>query len=217
MEKFILRHRKKINGILVFGLMMAIVSAPLSPIFNVTAQESAGDDVTVTATIQEWITFTIANTALNLEPDLVASDGSTSVGVASTGLNLGTNSSNGWYITVQGVNDGLDHVDAGIEHTIDTVTGRVELLAGTDGYGVTIEDLENLGEGNTLTVLTNYVNEGNFVGEVPSVSATEVVNYDGPHEAVDVANFHVRAAAEAVTPSGDYTDTITVTAITGQI
>ena len=214
MERFILNYRKKIIGFMVFGLVFAFCFGPLYQIS--IAQETESDDVVVTATVQAWLNFAIDDLAPTLTPDLVASDGSTAIGTASSTLTLGTNSSDGWHIQVQGINDGLLHTDVGNTHNISTVTGRSELIAGTDGYGITIEDLNALG-GPTLNVLTNYVDSGNFVGEVPSTSPVQVVNYDDPHANADVANLNIRAAALSTTPSGDYSDTITITATTGQI
>ena len=208
MEKFVLKHRGKIISFLTFGLMVALVSMPFSPyLFAEDLEEE--DDVTVTATIQAWLNFAIDETDLTLDQDLVDSDGGTHIGTANTELTVGTNNALGWNLQIEGSNNGLAQVEG--EHVISTVSGRDTLVAGTDGYGATIDDLGALGEGNNLNIETNWVEEADFAGEVTD-SATQIVSYDGVHENTAVANFIVRAAAEAVTPSGDYTDTITITA-----
>jgi len=210
MDKFVLKYRKSIVGAMAISLVMVMSFGPI--LSNISAQETDDDDVDITATVQEWITFAIDDLDLELSPDLVESDGSTNIGVASADINIGTNSGSGWHLTVQGLNDGL--LEDGIgDHLIDTVEGRAELTAGSDGYGVTIQDIF----AQELTIPANYANDGNFVGEVPSETPAEVANYDSPHAAADVATFHVRAAAQSTTPAGDYKDTITITATTGQI
>ena len=206
MEKFVLNCRKEIICFLVFSLIIGITVSYLPATFRVIAQES--DDVDVTARVQAWINFEIGSLNLTLTPDLVDSAGDTFVGATSTSLIVGTNNSNGWNIQIGGINAGL--LQDGGTHLIQTVTGSATLVAGTNGYGVAIEDLNNL---NALTIPVNYQNAANFAGEVPTTSTpVQVVSYDDPHVNTTVANFHVRAAAAATTPSGDYKDTITLTA-----
>ncbi len=207
MERFVLRHRKRIIGFLALCLTVGMVTGPLPLTQRVVAQETEDDDVTVTATIQTWLNFEIDNLNLTLDQDLVDSAGDTYIGTTSTALMVGTNNALGWNIQIQGTNGGL--LQEGGSHLISTVSGSATLEAGTDGYGATIEDLGNLG---ALTVVGNYAEAANFAGEVASSSPIQVVSYSDPHVNTNVANFRVRAAASAITPSGDYKDTITITA-----
>ncbi len=215
MEKIILKYRRNIIGVLAFGMVVALVILPLFP--TVLGQETEDETITVTGTIQAWLNFAVEETAFILDPDLVESDGATNIGTFSSTFDVGTNHVDGWYIQIEGTNDGLLHTDPEEGHTIDAVDPEAGTLpailsAGSDGYGLTVE--ADGGFSGTLSVESDWVEAANAAGPVASSPVT-IASSQAPHGDETVGSFIIRAAAESTTPSGDYTDTITVTATAG--
>lgn len=254
MEEKILKYRKQIIGAIAFSLIavMVIAIAPVS-FLTVNAQEE-GDDVSVEAGVAAWLGFTV-ETTLDMG-DLVDSSGDTHLGQANVEMDIGTNNSNGWYVTMAGGNDcdadgGPDNgsCDSGASYlygsnsdfAIPSVSERNTITAGgsDDLYGALVEPLKTESadwdpdstprgtptitevgddtEGSESGYYWEEVVDGSSggAGPIPYNDATEIVNCDLPHDTTSVANFHVRAAATSMTPSDDYTDTITLTALGG--
>ena len=210
MEEFVLKRRREIISTLISFL---IIGLAVVPFYNLRAQEPLEvehDPVIVTASVEAWLNFIIDETNLTLDQSLVDAAGDTHIGTAVTAIDIGTNNTNGWFIQIKGLHGGLYNDDA--DHTIDTVSESDTLTAGVDGYGATIEDIF-VGEG--LTIPADYLEDTDFAGEIPGDEgdAIEIASFGGPHDEQEVANFRVRAAAAQATPSGDYTDTITLTAV----
>lgn len=209
MENFVLRNRKRIIGLITVGLVFSLTFG-LSGLPVVAQEEEPEEDITVSAVIEAWINLEIAPTELELG-QLVLPDGSTEVGTDLSVISVGTNSSDGWNLQMQGTNDGLFSTDA--DHTIASVTERTEIVAGTDGYGAAVEALAGYGD---LTIDPDYDFDGTFAGPIQSAEQTQFVSRSEPNALEPIMNFHVFGAADQASPSADdYQDVITITASTG--
>ena len=206
MEDKILKHRKKINGALTIVLMFTLISSHLG--FTVFAQEEDTEAIDVTATVQAWLNINIQDTALELDQPLIEADGTTNVGTASAGIELGT-SNPGWALQVESSNAGLLQEGEGT-HQIDTVSSAPTLLeGGVDGYGVSIDpQIEG------ATAEEGYGFEGDNVGPVQSASSTQILTSTEANETQSVGTLYIKAAANDTTPAGDYQDQIIITGTT---
>lgn len=174
------------------------------PVFAATATQT----VSVTATVQSWLLFSVSPTSTALSPDLVNTSGGTAIG-SSTNITLmgGTNDAGGWSITIRGANGGLATSTFDLIESVATGTSAsTTLTAGTDGYGA-----------NATTVLSGasigapYNNWGTAkVGAIASTTSQTLVN--GPVTAsTTLATMKIYAAANADQPAGTYGDTVTLT------
>ena len=204
MEKFVLKNRKSIIGFLTGALLLSIVLGPIGIVIT-TAQES--DDITVTAEVAAWMDFEISKVAFDLG-QLVEADGSLNIGSDSTAVELGTNAI-GWTISVRGASDPAGLYSGEVDHTIPAVGSRQALSAGTNGYGVSVEDTY---AGQTLTIPAAFVEAANTVGPI-TTGDVQIASHSAAVSKQEVMTFRVRAAAASTTPAAaDYGDTITLTA-----
>ncbi len=207
MAKIIKKH-KEIVFTIAIGLVIAITGivgmSGVIPTLTDTVEAATTANVSVTATVQEWISITASSTA-TLSPDLVDVSGNTSI-ASSSGLKFTakSNSADGYTVTVTGANDGLDGSIAGsIASVADGATTTI--AAGTDGYGIQATSTESTVDG----YYDNWSNEvlGSIrTGGQSMVDSTGPTDADG-HE----TTFRVAAACDSQQESGSYTDTITLT------
>ncbi|MFA5746652.1 MAG: hypothetical protein WC926_01080 [Candidatus Paceibacterota bacterium] len=200
MEKII--HKNTIfAGLSLFSVLFAIlVLVGIVSLPNFAEAE----DVTVSATIDEWISFSVDDTTLDLGT-LVNSSGALTLGAASTSLTLGSNSADGFSVSVSGTNAGLKN---GTAHTIATPAAGATTTCdisgdGTDAYGLQATS-------TTMTAQDIYNYGSNIVGSV-AVSSQKVLSV-GASAVSNSAILTVRASANKYDANGSYTDTLVVTA-----
>ncbi|MFH1656959.1 MAG: hypothetical protein ABH919_00610 [bacterium] len=208
MAKLIKKH-KELALILGIGLFIAI--AGMLGMYNMfpsnveTVEAATTANVSVTATVQEWISLTASSTA-TLAPDLVDTSGNTAIASSTTGLTFisKSNSADGYTVTVTGANNGLN---GSISGTIASVAdgAATGITAGTDGYGIQATSSES-------TVDTYYNNWGNNTLGSIRTGGQSMVDSAGPTDADGHStSFRIAAACDANQQSGTYTDTVTLT------
>lgn len=198
---------KNKEAVLVFAIGLAIIFCSVftinkmaSPITRVSA---ATETIAVTATVSEWISFSVSPTTTSLSPNLVDTSGNTAVASSSNiTLVCGTNDDSGFNIQIrEDNNDGL--ISGANSINLASATGT--LVAGTDGYGVNATTTSS----NT-SIATNY----NYwstttVGQITNTAQNLSTCSD--QIASSTTTMKIYAACDSLQPSGSYTDTITVT------
>ena len=207
MAKTIKKHKEIIFTIIV-GLLITITGIVgmygVVPTFTNTVEAATTAEVSVTATVQEWISITASSTA-TLSPDLVDINGVVHL-ASSTGLGFiaKSNSADGYTVTITGANDGLDGSVSGSIASVG-LAATTTIAAGTDGYGVQASSTE-------ATVDALYDNWGNDTLGSAHTTGQSMVDYTGPTDADGhLVGFRIAAACDAQQESGSYTDTITLT------
>lgn len=162
------------------------------------------DQIPVTANIDPTLTLTVASTTFALGT-------LTSGAVATAGpnaINIASNSSRGYTITVRDVGDtslpGL--YNAISTHRIPSATAAV--TAGTENYGGTC-DVSGSPSG-TCTYPTNASNNVAAFGVATPTTFASLAAGTKPASGGDIYSLRVRAAVATTTDAGTYNDTLTV-------
>lgn len=168
--------------------------------------DTVGANITVTATVQEYLLFTSSATSTTLSPDLIDSNGNTNIASSSNiTLTLNTSSADGYSVTVNGAGNGL----ASSTNYIYTSEATTTVVAGTDAFG-----LQATTTTSDLTINSSFVwpFTGNIIGSASSSVATQLVSKTSPGSN---QTFIIRflAASDAAQPAGSYQETITLTAV----
>jgi len=208
--------KKHWDLVLISGIGLTLAIAGILAISGMIAlpnpAEAATATVGVTATVQEWLTFSVNPTSVTLTPDLVDTAGNTAVGSSTAvTLTLGTNSSDGWSIDARGATAAATCAQGGLvsgSYSICQPSATSTLAAGTDGYGANATDTLT-----GVTIAANYAYWGtNTVGELNDTDS-DFASKTGANVSSDVASMKVLTASDALQEPGSYTDTITLTAI----
>jgi hypothetical protein len=175
------------------------------PNFADFANADATSSVSVTATIQQWLSFSLSTTTASLG-NLVDTSGNLYIGSATSGLTLSSNSDNGYSVTIQGANGGLKN---GATSSIATAASGgtstcTSTSPGADAYGAQISDA------GALTISSPFNVTGNTVGSVASTTAQKLVSSVYSASA-QTATLTVKASANKFDKDGTYTDTLTLT------
>ena len=206
-----LRKHKSTALIMAGGLFLAVAAlltlSELVPLPDFAS--AATDTVTVTATVQSWMTFDVNPNAVTLSPDLVNTSGSPGIGSSTNiTLQLGTNSSGGWNVTIEGLRGGLATSTYMILSVATGTVASTTLTAGTDGYGAhatsTLAGVTVDPRYNKWTTVT--------VAAISSTTIQTLATKTSANSSTTVATVKVFAAATGTAPSATYQDTITFTA-----
>ena len=214
-----IKKHKKIFFVLGIGLvltmagilgMVGIIALPGPVLADVQRQ------VAVTATVQEWLTFTLSTSSVVLLPDLIDSVGVTNIASSSViAINLGTNSPDGWSISATGTNNGLKSGG----NTIATPAVGTTCTALSDGslncYGVQAATTSATGVNiaSMYKVATGFAS--NVVGSVRSDQSQAFASSTAQFaDNTNVIDMKVKASCLATqAPADNYADTIYLTAI----
>jgi len=205
--------KKHWDLVLISGIGLTLAIAGILAISGMIAlpnpAESATATVGVTATVQEWLTFSVNPTSVTLTPDLVDTAGNTAVGSSTAvTLTLGTNSPDGWSIDARGAATCAQGGLVSGSYSICQPSATSTLAAGTDGYGANATDTLA-----GVTIAANYAYWGtNTVGELNDTDS-DFASKTSSNASSDVASMKVLTASDALQESGSYTDTITLTAV----
>ena len=210
--------KKHWDLVLISGIGLALAIAGILAISGMiplaNPAEAAVATVGVTATVQEWLTFSVDPTSVTLSPDLVDTAGNTAVGSSTAvTLTLGTNSPDGWSIDSRGAttNATCTQAQGGLvsgSYSICQPSATSTLAAGTDGYGANATDTLA-----GVTIAANYAYWGtNTVGELNDTDG-DFASKTSSNASSDVASMKVLTASDALQEPGSYTDTITLTAV----
>lgn len=160
----------------------------------------ADDQVSVTATVDPSLTFTLSANASSFG---LMTTGAIATGGTNIDLTVGTNALSGYILTVQdqgnGTNGGL--YNAGTNTTI--LSNNATLAAGTEGYGI-----QAASQGGSPTISGTYLVSGNVVGQL-TVAAQTLASNAASMATNDVIRITHKAAISASSKPGSYLDTIT--------
>jgi len=171
-----------------------------------SATSTATQTVVVTASVREWITFSVSVTSTTLTPDLVDTAGNTAIGSSSAiTLSLGTNAGK-WKIEVNGT-DTVGMVRLNGTDTIASVNPTGTITAGSNGYGL---NATTSYAGADIDIRYDYWST-TTVGGVTTTLRTLATKQTGNASAT-VASIKIYAAATSTQQAGNYRDTITLTA-----
>jgi len=209
-----IKKHKSIVFILGTGLIFAIAGLLISGMSGIIGFPSFAQaatttkTVTVSATVQPWLYFSVSPTSISLTPDLLDINGSPNIG-SSTNVTftVGTNSSGGWTIGVRGLYGGLGSTTANLIPSVP-VSATTTIVAGTDGYGA-----------NATGSIAGVVVQGNgyagwgsaTVGAIPTSTSQLILTKGTANASSTVGLMKVYAACDAAQPVGTYEDTITLT------
>jgi len=204
-----IKKQKDVVFVLGIGLVLTIaVIAGMSGMIAMPnfASAATSTTVTVTATVESWLTISAAPSSVTLTPSLVDIAGGINVGssTSNVAISVGTNSATGWSIGIKGAGAGLVY---GSTSTINSVTGTSTLTAGNDGYGA---NASTTLVGTTIGALYNNWST-TTVGEIKSGAGQTLASKPSLQASTTVATMKVYAAATSTHPSGSYADTITLT------
>lgn len=206
-----IKKHKDIIMVLGIGLFLVIAGimgmSGLVGFPNSAQAATTTQTVTVTATVQPWLYFSVTPTSLTLAPDLVDIAGSVHIGSSTSNVSMtvGTNSSGGWSVGIKGLNGGL----ASGTSLIPTVpvSATTTLSAGTSGYGANAAS-STAG----VEVGAGYAGWNSAaVGAISSSTSQTILSKTTANASTTVGQMKVYAAASSTAPSGSYTDTITLT------
>ncbi len=177
----------------------------------------ASDQITVSASVNESVTFSInasnnnTGSATTVPLSTLSTAGATysnGGGVNSIWLNIGTNTSGGAVVTVQSLNGDLKS-----SSTSDNIPSATATMAnGTANYGLCVKS-HTAGTG-TLNALSPFASScgyssTNSVGSV-TTSPQSIINTNSTSISTGVAEVVVNAENSATTPAhSDYGDTLT--------
>lgn len=206
--------KKNIDIILVAGiglslLIVAIIgvyqSIPIAPVNYVSA---ATTGISVSATVQEWLTLGVSESSVSLTPDLVDTSGNTAI-ASSTDINItvGTNNGGGWHLSVQSANGKLTTSTYDILSCDATST----ITAGTDMYGL---NATTSYAGVTIDGKYDYWGQ-NIVGTASSTADVTFAQKSDENASTTVATIKIMAACDDQQEAETYADTLTITATGG--
>ena len=209
-----IKKHKSILFILEAGLIFAITGLVISGMSGIVGFPSFAQaatttqTVTVTATVQPWLYFSVSPTSITLAPDLIDITGNVHIGSSTSNVSMtvGTNSSGGWTVGVKGLNGGL----ASSTNLIATVptSATTTITAGADGYGANV----STSTGSGLQVGAGYAGWGtSAVGAIASSTEQTILTKATPNASTTVGQMKVYAACDSAQPVGVYGDTITLT------
>jgi hypothetical protein len=164
------------------------------------------DSVSVTATISEWMSIAETTTTLSLGT-LVNGSGVLTLGSATTGITLSSNSDNGFSVTLQGANGSLKNgATSSIPTAASGTTSACDITGnGTNAYGAQATS-------TTLTVSPPFNVTGNTVGSVASTTSQKLVS-SGYATSTKTVTLTIQASANKYDQAGTYLDTLTLTAV----
>ena len=177
--------------------------------FSVSALTQTGT-VGVTATVQEWLSFTVSTTSVALSPDLVTTAGGTNIANSTDiTLNLGTNAASGWNVTIEGANAGLKHTDGTTLIASVATATTTTLIAGMDPgkYGANASSIIT---GATVGTYYNYWGT-ETVGAIHTTAQT-LLSKSTANATTNVGFLKIKAAAPSTQKPGTYNDMVTLIA-----
>lgn len=189
-----------VSGIGLIFIILGLVVLFQMGGFSNSASAATTTEVTVSATVQEWITLEMSTTSITLSPDLLDTSGN--LNIASSGSFTAVVSTNaaGYSLSVSSENEGL----ATGSYYIYTVDATATLATGTDGYGLNATSTEGI-------IQANYDYWGtDTVGEATSTAAT--ISSTSTAVTYSTTTVDVKAACDASQEADEYTDTLTFTA-----
>ena len=195
------------KNITITGLILSFVLFLILGLAGIVALPSfaSAETVSVTAAVQEWVSFAVSPTTTNLG-DLVDTSGNLFIGSATSSLTLNSNNAGGYSVTIVGANGGLKNSGYLIATPVAGATTTCDISGdGTNAYGVQATSA-------TFTIGSPFNVTGNVVGSVASSTSQNIITgaYTTSSQA---ATLTVKASANKFDASGSYSDILTLTAV----
>lgn len=183
--------------------MSGMVALPNTVSAATTVQQSVG----VTATVNEWLTFTVSPSSVTLTPDLVDAAGGTHIASSSVvSLNLGTNSADGWSIDTTSTNGALK---SGTNTINSAAAGNTTTTSpGTDAYGM---NATSVASGVNIDSIYDHYGT-HTMGSIAQSSQELATSSSTFADGTNVIDLKIEASCDALQPAGSYSDTIYLTA-----
>ena len=183
------------------GLIASLTGCVTMFSFTGMAFCQATQNITVTATVQEYISLQTSTTSVALSPDLVSAGGTPQIASSSwITLTVNTSSADGYTVYAKGAGNGL----ASESNYIYTAAATGTVAAGTDAFGIQATS-------TVMTVHANFLKTGNDIGSASSTVNTEIAQKTTPGTG-ETVQIKFLASCDAAQAAGTYTDTITITA-----
>jgi len=163
---------------------------------------AAATSVTVTATVSEWLTFSVSTNTASIVPALVSTAGVLATGTSNViTLTAGTNASGGFSITIDSANAALLYGATGTiaSHSSGTTTVAV----GSDKYGIQAS--------STMTSIGAVYNYWDAVTIGPASTTAPTLCTNPSAETGQLTDIRFKATTSATKPAGAYSDTIELT------
>ena len=197
---------KSVKNIVASSLVLFFVLFSILGLAGIIALPNfvLAEDISVTAVVQEWMSFAVSPTTTNLG-NLVDSSGGVFVRSATSGLTLNSNNFGGYSVTIEGTNDGLKNGAYLIATPAAGATTTCSASGdGADAYGAQATS-------TTFTIGSPFNETGDVVGFVASSSQALVSSaYSTSSQS---AVLTIKASANKFDASGSYSDTLTLTAV----
>lgn len=173
---------------------------------KVFALEEIPKDVFIAAIVEPWIYLDVSPLTFNLQPDLVAPDGTLHIGESpEIIIRVGTSNLAGWEIKIKGKNNGLKSETT--DYLIPSVSGTAALILGTEGYGL---NATATFQGVIINPIYSYYNT-NIVGEITNQYRL-LASKSNSHLLEEVVRMKIKATASMMTPAEEnYIDIINIT------
>lgn len=198
------------GGFLVLGLQPGTGYSVKVKAFQGSFTETAYSPVVTVATVQPYITFTVATTSNPTPPFSVSFAGLVLNTVfsadADASLGLSTNALYGGSVYIKGTNNGLKSNQK--SYTLSSATA--DLSAASKGYGAIVTSIGQV-SGGPLVATSPYNGSGNNVGAITS-SLQEIAGTGTPVSGASLIT-RIKAKTDLNVPaSTDYSDVLTFVA-----
>ena len=191
--------------LLVVAMMGIYQGIPITSVNYVNAATTS--DITVSATVQEWITLGVSTSSVVLSPVLLDTGGNTAIGSSTNiGITVGTNNAGGWHLSVQSSGGKL----TGGGFDILSCDATSSITAGTDMYG-----LNATTSYAGASISTNYDYWGEDIVGTASTTDQTFAQKSTDNASTTVATIKIMAACDVTQEPETYSDTLTITATGG--
>lgn len=192
--------------ILIVGMVL-VFSGLWEGLPDFASAASVQQQVEVTAVVQEWITFTLSTTSVTLSPDLVDTAGNTNIASSSViDLYLGTNSDDGWSISVTSTYGALKEPTPYYIYSADCTAAT-----GSDCYGIQATATET---GVNIAPRYDYWPPSEQVGWASTTALSFASSTNTFASGTNVIDMKIKASCDSAQPVGTYQDYIYLTAVT---
>ena len=199
-----------VGGIgLTLAIIGMLVMSGLLVLPNTASAVTTTQTVTVSATVQPWLTFTVSTSSVQLLPDLVDTAGATHI-ASSTAITMTVGSNADSYtMYIKDLNAGIKE-GGGVLIPSVAVTSTLTEGSDNDNYGA--QATTTLSEVTIQSLYNSWGTE--TVGRVTTTDDTLFIDTGTP--ATDrTADLKLKAECDSLQKAATYSDTVTLSAVSG--
>ncbi len=168
----------------------------------------AGDQITVTASVNQTFSFALSGTTDALG---TLTTGSVSVSPTPRVATVNTNAKNGWYVWAKDASTGLNSASAAYTIGSTTPGSNSTLSAASEGYNTGVTQTQVGGSG-TVTVAAPFVGGATGQGGGLNTTFAPLASSNGTANNAALTLTNNASISSTTAAASDYTDTITVVA-----